>query len=148
MGGISGIDAGRRGGDNRFISSHCTRGAVNGATNTIVGATPAQIGDGRVDVSIGWARVGFQQGSSGHDHARLAISALRDLFGDPRLLHWVAAVTRKGFDRRDEGPLGLRDRDLATSHRAPIDVDSARAAIARAAAVFGACQVRCVADCP
>src|SRR3546814_5279575 len=60
----------------------------------------------------------------------------------------MAAVSRQALDRRDEASLALGDGDETTADRLAVDVDGAGAAIAGAAAIFGAGQVRRVAQRP
>src|SRR3546814_15631627 len=78
----------------------------------------------------------------------LAETALRHLLGDPRLLHRMATIARQPLDRGDEAALALGNRDEAAANRLAVDVDGAGAAIAGAAAIFGAGQVRRVAQRP
>src|SRR3546814_9664819 len=60
----------------------------------------------------------------------------------------MAAVSRQALDRRDEASLALGDGDETTADRLAVDVDGAGAAIAGAAAIFGAGQVRRIAQRP
>src|SRR3546814_9947377 len=68
-----------------------------------------------VDLCIAGVAVRAQQRGGGHDHARLAETALRHLLGDPRLLHRMAAVARQALDRGDEAAFAFRNRDEAAA---------------------------------
>src|SRR5687768_14915449 len=62
----------------------------------------ADIGDGGVDVRVGGLGLLRQQGSSGHDHAGLAVAALRHFVLDPCGLNLVQlAAARQAFDGGD-----------------------------------------------
>src|SRR3546814_14978380 len=65
-----------------------------------------------------------------------------------RLLHRMATFARQPLVRGDEAALALGNRDEAAANRLAVDVDGAGAAIAGAAAIFGAGQVRRVAQRP
>src|SRR3546814_11527925 len=65
-----------------------------------------------------------------------------------RLLHRMATIARQPLDRGDEAALALGNRDEAAANRLAVAVDGAGAAIAGAAAIFGAGQVRRVAPRP
>ena len=58
----------------------------------VVGAAAADVGDVGVDVGVGGLGLVGEQCGSGHDHAGLAIAALRDVERQPCLLHRVRAV--------------------------------------------------------
>src|ERR1700681_3509267 len=62
-------------------------GHVNGLAHLLEGAAAANIGDRGIDFGVGRPRFPAEERGDGHDHARLAIAALRDVLGDPRLLH-------------------------------------------------------------
>src|SRR6185437_3373135 len=113
------------------------------------GPASADIGDGLVDVLVGRLRLLLEKGCDRHDHAALAIAALRHVIGHPGLLHLVQrAVAGETFDRDDLLADGFADRDAAGAHRDPIDMDGAGAALCNAASVFGAGQPDALADCP
>src|ERR1700733_10970636 len=65
------------------------RGGVNCFTRLLEGAATADIGDGLVDILVGRFRLLLEQGRDRHDHAALAIAALRHIVVDPGLLHLV-----------------------------------------------------------
>ena len=66
------------------------------------GAAAADIGDGGVDIGVGRLRIVFQQRGDGHDHAALAIAALRHIVIHPGFLDFVRRVARgQSFDGND-----------------------------------------------
>src|SRR3954451_19553294 len=62
-------------------------GGVNGFTRLLEGAATADVGDRLIDVGVGRLRLFLQKRRDGHDHPALAIAALRNVLGDPGLLH-------------------------------------------------------------
>src|ERR1700752_3454037 len=72
-----------------IASSSGGRGGVDRLAHLLEGSAATDIGDGVVDVLVGWFRLFFQERRHRHDHAGLAISALRHVVGDPGLLHLV-----------------------------------------------------------
>src|SRR5439155_10293447 len=84
-----------------------------------------------------------------HDHAALAIAALRHIVGDPGLLHLVqCAIAGEAFDGGDLLAGGFADRNAAGAHRHAVDMDGAGPALCNAATVFGAGQSNVFPDCP
>jgi hypothetical protein len=73
---------------------------------------------------------------------------LRDIVGGEHLLQRMAAIGGQPFYRRDEAAFRFPDRHLARSHRLPVNIDGAGAAMARAAAIFGPGEVRSIAQRP
>src|SRR5713101_1700093 len=70
----------------------------------------ADVRETRVDLLVCRVRNLRQEASDGHDHARLAVAALRHLVRDPGLLHSVErAVLRQPFDRRHALAVGGGD---------------------------------------
>ena len=66
------------------------------------GAAAADVGDRGVDVGVGGLRLVLQQRRHRHDHARLAVAALRHVVLEPGLLHLVQrAAGGEAFDRGD-----------------------------------------------
>src|SRR5205085_5715977 len=125
-----------------MASSSGVRGGVDRLAHLLEGAAAADIGDGLVDVLVGRLRLVLQQRRHRHDHAALAVAALRHVAGDPGLLHLVELAVR-GCQPLDGGDLlagGLADRDAAGAHRHTVDVDRAGAALCNAASVFGSHQ--------
>ena len=59
----------------------------DGAPNALIGSTTAEVSvHGRRDFLLSWLRIFTQEGRRTHDLSRLAVTALRDLFPDPRQL--------------------------------------------------------------
>src|SRR5829696_4289838 len=88
------------------------------------------------------ASVGFAlslRSAHRHDHAGLAIAALRHVVIEPGLLHLVKdPVLGEAFDRGDLLAFSFADRQRARAHCLTIDVNRACAALRDAAAIFGA----------
>src|SRR6185437_16667488 len=66
-----------------------------------VSAAAAEIRHRGIDVRIGRVRLRRQQRGRRHDHAGLAVTALRDFVLDPRFLHAMQAGRGKPFDGHD-----------------------------------------------
>src|SRR5712672_1659892 len=132
-----------------MAASSSGRGGVNGLTRLLEGAAAANIGDGLVDVLIGRLRLLLEQCCDRHDHAALAISALRDVIGDPGQLHLVQrAIGGQSFDGRDLLADGFADHHAARPHGDAVDMDGAGAALCNAATIFGAGQAGIFPDRP
>src|SRR6266699_3544602 len=116
-------------------------GGVNSFTRLLEGAATADIGDGLVDVLVGRLRLLLEQRRQRHDHSALAIAALRDIVGDPGLLHFVqCAIGTQSLDGGDLLADGLAHHHAAGSHRHAVDMNRASAALCNAATIFGAGQ--------
>jgi len=101
-----------------------------------------------ISASVGFG-FSFRRGCHRHDHAALAIAALRNIIGDPGLLHLVQrAIGAEAFDGGDLFAGGFADRDAARAHRDPVDMDGAGAALCNAASVFGSGQSDVLSDRP
>ena len=75
---------------------------MNGAADAEIGAAAADVAcESFIDIRIGGRRIFREQGRGGHDHADLAISALRDLIFEPGLLDRVEAILGQAFDGGD-----------------------------------------------
>src|SRR5262245_47676586 len=130
-------------------SLRARRGGVDRLADLLEGATPADVGDGFVDVGVGRLRLLLEERRDGHDHAALAVAALRNVVVDPGLLYLVhGAGRREAFDRGDLLALGSADRQRARAHRFAVDVHGAGAALRDAAAVLGAGETDLLADHP
>src|SRR2546421_8819396 len=77
-----------------------------------------------------------QQSARRKNHSRLAESALRHLFLQPRALTWMTRVARQSFDRNEIAPLCVARGNLAGKDRLSILKDRTRTAGAHAAAKF------------
>src|SRR5262249_4045101 len=79
--------------------------SVDSGTDALVGATAADIGDRVIDIGIGRSWPILEQPHDGHNHSALAVSALRDIVIDPRLLDGLErAILGKSLDGRDLRP--------------------------------------------
>src|ERR1700723_3954641 len=116
------------------ISSN-VRGGVNRFAHLFEGTAAADIGDGVVDILVGRVRIVLEKGGHRHDHPALAIAALRDVVGDPGLLHLVqGAVGGQTLDRGDLLAGGFADQNATGAHCDPVPVDGAGSALGDAAA--------------
>jgi len=98
-------------------------------------------------ISASSLRVLVQKRRHRHDHAALAIAALRNVLGDPGFLHLVqCGAGGEPFDRGDLLALGLGDRDPAGTGGDTVHVNGAGAALCDAAAIFCAGQPGILAD--
>src|SRR5450830_1319536 len=114
---------------------------VNCRAHLLEGAAAADVGDGGVDVGV--ARLGLilQECRHRHNHAALAIAALRHVAVEPSFLHAVHdAVLRETFDGRDLLPDRVADLHATGARCYAVNVHGAGAALGDAAAVFGAGQ--------
>src|ERR1700683_5291732 len=94
--------------------SSSVRGGVDRFAHLLEGAAAADIGDGVVDILIGRLWLVLQQCAARHDHAALAIAALRHVVGNPGQLHLVRGVLgRQPLDGGDLLAGGVADRDAA-----------------------------------
>src|ERR1051326_8072588 len=122
---------------------------MNGPADPLVGAAAAEVLRHRLlDVGGGGAGLGLARRRRAHDVPRLAVAALRNLLGDPGLLHRVAPVGRKPLDRRDGFPGDGVYRKLAGLLGDPVDVDGARATLPDAAPELGPGEMKGVAQDP
>src|SRR5882757_4289130 len=132
-----------------MAASSGVRSSVDRLAHLLEGAAAADIGDGVVDIVVGRLRVVLQQRRHRHDHAALAIAALRHVTGDPGQLHLVHhAVDGEALDGGDVLAGGFVDRDAAGAHRDAVDMDGAGAALCDAATVFGPRQSDILANRP
>src|SRR5262249_787495 len=84
-----------------------------------------------------------------HDHAALAVAALRHVIVDPGLLHFAElAVLRDALDRGDLLAGGVADLHRARPRRDAVDVNRAGAALPDAASVFCSGEPDLLADHP
>src|SRR5580698_4538484 len=117
------------------------RGGVDRLAHLLEGTAAANVGNGVVDIRIRRLRLVLEQGCDRHDHAALAIAALRDVVVDPGLLHLVQGpIGGQALDGGDLLAGGFADQHAAGSHRDPVDMNRAGAALCNAATVFGSGQ--------
>src|SRR5947209_2994173 len=120
-------------------SSRARRSGVDRRAHLLIGPAAADVGDVGVNVGVARFRLLLEQRRNRHDHAALAIAALRNVMLEPGLLHLVQRAARgKSLDRGDLLALGRAHRQRARAHRGSIDMNRAGAALGNAAAVFGA----------
>ena len=71
---------------------------MNGAAQTfIVPQRQMLVMLASISASVGVGELCLRNADRGHDLPRLAVAALRNVFRDPRLLHRVAVVGRRGL---------------------------------------------------
>src|SRR3989344_7751219 len=86
--------------------------------NPRVGSATAQYARHRgIDVGVGWLRIFCEQRGSGHDLARLAVTALRHVQRDPCLLRRMVTPRREPFDSGDFLAGDGGDRRNTGAHR-------------------------------
>src|SRR6516162_5385707 len=79
--------------------------SMDSGTDALVSATAADIGDRVINIGVGRFWPILQQRHDGHDHSALAVSTLRDIVVDPRLLNGVErAILGKSLNGRDLRP--------------------------------------------
>src|SRR6266850_2701968 len=110
--------------------------AMHRAAEPLIGAATADIGEIGVDIGVGRVRIGLEIGRRRHDLAGLAVTALRDLFAQPRLLHRMLAVGREPLDSGDLLPCDGSDRHRAGANGLAVHMHGASAALGDAAAEF------------
>src|SRR5580704_6222626 len=112
-------------------------GRLDGGGDALIAAAAADVAAHlAVDLVLRRVLVGREQRGGLHDLAGLAIAALRDIEGAPRLLHRVVALRIKAFDggHRAAGDI-VYSGDAGTGGLA-VDMDRAGSAQRHAAAVF------------
>src|SRR6478609_10293884 len=120
-----------------------------GAPYAVIGAAAADVaGHCLSNLVVRWVGRLAQQRGRSHNLPRLAISALRDLLGNPCLLQRLEPVLSHSFDGDDLLARHLRHGGGAGADRRPLHVHGARAAESSAAAVLGPVQVQGVAKDP
>src|SRR5689334_5717335 len=102
----------------------------------------------RVDCRVVRGFVVGEKRGGRHDLPRLAIAALRDIFGDPRLLYRMVSFGRETFDRRDLLPPERFDGRDARPDRLAVDMDGAGAAEGAPASEFRSGQAERIAQDP
>ena len=107
-----------------FMWLRVRRGAVNRAADAVVGAATADVRHRRVDLFIGGLRVFPQQRRGRHQHARLAVAALRHVDVQPGALQRMARIRGQTFDgrdlRADGGLSGTRQERVAAPSKCTV----------------------------
>ncbi len=112
-------------------------------------AATANVRDLEIDLGIGRVGLVLEQSRNRHDHAALAVAALRHVIFDPRLLHLVQrAVLREPLDGGDVLVHHHAHQHRAGAHRDAVDMDRAGPALRDPAAVLGAGQSDVLAQHP
>src|SRR4029079_607478 len=125
------------------------RCGMNCLADLLEGPASANIGDGLVDIRVGRLRLLLEERCNRHDHAALAIAALRDIVGDPGLLHLMQrAIGSETLDRPDLFARGFADGNAAGAHRDTVDMDRTGSALCNPATVFGPGQSDILPDRP
>ena len=111
---------------------HRVRGRVDGGADSGIGRTPTNVSPhGVVDVRIIWFGFLLQERRRGHDLARLAIAALRNLQVDPGGLHGFRRFAGDAFDGGDVLALQRPRAALRTSASPGLRCGQCRRRIAR-----------------
>jgi hypothetical protein len=122
--------------------------SCNGATDTLIGATAADIaGHGAIDIIVARLRLLTQESKGGHDLPRLAVPALRYLFRNPRLLY---PITEGGeaFNRGDLVAGGGGSRSDARTCGVAIEMNGTSATQTGTTAVLGSGETQNVTKNP
>src|SRR5262252_1677327 len=132
-----------------MCASHFGRSELDRPADADIGHASAQVAahDG-VDVLVARVAKILEQSCGLHDLSGLAIAALRRLRLDPGLLQWMLTMRVEPLDRRDRRVRHRAERRNAGAHRASVNVHSACAAHADAAAEFRALESDLIADDP
>ena len=122
---------------------------MDGFANALVGAAAADVAAHEV-VDVGIGGIGFfcEQRDGRHDLSRLAVAALRDVFGNPGLLDGMQAFGGNSFNCGDFLSGDAADLSDAGASGFSIDVNGAGAAERHAAAEFSAGHTERVAEYP
>src|SRR5213080_3014377 len=130
------------------LMSRSLGGAMDGGADPLVCAAATDVGHGRVDVGVRRMWVFREQRRGSHGLPRLAVTALRHIFFDPRALHGVRPVLGQAFDRGHPFAGDGRHGQHAGARRDAVQVDSAGAALGDAAAELRAGEAEGVPQHP
>ena len=118
-------------------------------TDLLIGATAANVGNFAVDICVSGFGLVPQKRSDSHDHATLAIAALRHVLINPGLLDSIQdAVLRESFDGCNFLPDSVTYLHSAGTRRSSVDMDRASAALGYAASIFCSGHANAVSDHP
>src|ERR1700719_4170052 len=119
------------------VMSRSCGGRLDGGGDALIAAATADVAAHlAVDLVLGRVLVGGEQRGGLHDLPGLAIAALRDIEGAPRLLDRVVALRVEPLDRRHRAARNIVDGGDAGAGGLAIDVNGARAAQRDAAAIL------------
>jgi len=118
------------------MSGSCSS-RLDGGGDPLIATAAANVAAHRVvDLGLGRVLRRRQERCGLHDLAGLAVAALRDIQGAPRLLHRVIAVAVEPFDRRYRTTADIADGRGAGSGGFAVDMNGAGAAERYATAVL------------
>src|ERR1035437_3618610 len=118
-------------------TSRADCGGVDRRAHLLEGAAPANIGNRLVDVGVSRLRLFLQQRRDRHDHAALAVAALRHVEIDPGLLDFGEhSVLGEALDGGDLLAGRVAGYDAARARRHAVDMHGAGAALRDTAAVL------------
>src|SRR4029077_15338129 len=112
--------------------AHSTRACrrADRRADALIGPATADVGDGGFDIGVGRLRVVPQQRRDRHDHAALAIAALRNVELEPGLLHGMQDAARgEALDGDDLAAGDRAYRQRAGADRLAVEVHRAGAAL-------------------
>jgi len=131
-----------------FLPSYGFRSLVNGRPNAWVSAAPADIADVLIDIVVGGLGNLLQERRRCHQHARLTVTALRNVHGDPEALQRMAGVRAQSLDRPNPGSNGRFQRELAGPHSSIVDMHSAGTALGDTTTEFSSGHAEMIAQYP
>src|SRR5260370_36863375 len=113
---------------------------LDGGDDAVIGAAAADVAVHRADdFVLGGIALFLEEGEGGHDHAGGAVGALHGTGVEEGLLERVeAALLFEALDGSDFAPPDSADGGATGTGREAIEQDGESAALAFAAAVFGA----------
>src|SRR5437764_418393 len=121
---------------------------MDGLPDTMVSAAAANVRHRGVDIRVGRVGSPLQQSGRAHDHARLAVAALRRIEFLPRDLDRMAAIRREPLNGCNSFTDGHVRGNAAGPDGLIIDMQRAGAALSDAAAELCARQADVIADDP
>jgi len=125
------------------------RSTMNGPANTVVGAAAADVArQGVIDLGVARVPIRGEKDRGCDDLTRLAVTALRNLFHQPGLLHWMASIVRQSLDRCYLLACRARKQYLARSDGIAFQDHSAGATLPDAASILCASKIKMIAEDP
>jgi len=122
------------------------RGTMNGPANPVVGAAAADVArQGVIDLGVARVPIRGEKDRGCDDLTRLAVTALRNLFHQPGLLHWMASIVRQSLDRCYLLACRARKQYLARSDGIAFQDHSAGATLPDAASILCARKIEMIA---
>src|SRR5262245_6433883 len=127
---------------------HQLCGQMDGLPDAVVTAATARVRYPCINIRVGRIGPSLEQGKRAHDHAGLAVAALRRIEFLPGDLNRMGAIRRDSFDSGNFLADGRSRADAAGTDRLTIDVHRACAALPDAAAELRSCQADMITDHP